>query len=1457
MAKNSNRDEFTSITKRKLERQAGGHCSNPACRQLTSGATSDGKDVINIGEAAHIHAAARLGPRYDEEMTVNERRGAENGIWLCKKCARAVDSKDPKFTDSHLREWKERTNSESWRSIMHNLPFAPVTQSPTPDELRDRLRAAASADLAVFRNTAKWPSTAVPLTLKVDRVDEALSTKSLANAVTTFDDLILVAAPGMGKTTTIFQVAEGVLETGNGIPFIVLLGEWATDHDALLNSVLKRPAFAGVSEAEFRMVAAQPGIVLLLDGWNELDIAARERARVQISNLKAELPELGFVISTRKQALDIPFSGTRVDLLPLGDEQQLAIARAMRGEAGENLVDQAWRTAGIHELVTIPLYLTTLLSLPEDTPFPTTKEEVLRRFVAAQEQEAGHAPALRNATGGFHQDYLDRLAVFATTTANTSVTDSNARRTVSETTQMLVDDGQLTYVTTQPNALLDTLVNHHVLMRSGDTPGYAFQHQQFQEWYASYEVERLFVRAVSDPASRERLKSDMLNQRPWTEAILFAVERSARGDPAQKAGCGAAILAAFEVDPILAADMIFRATDDVWTPIGATILDLVNRWHAPGKVDRAVRFMITSGRPEFVDLLWPLLTHEDDQVHLAAFRSASRFRPSVLGRDAAHRVAGLPPEIRRNVLHEIASNSGIDGLDVATAIAKKDNDPEVKALVADALSFRRAARHVIDLLSSADDATFDILAQKSHIDDIANEEVRERLAAARERVRSGEQKPRDRLVAFLSATDKEGLASEVTDLVAEMDIDRKDNGEQHLLYEVRRQYPQAVADGLLRRVRENRDLLYGTDNVLAVARILLDDEALLGIALQDTKPYDERADAASSILGPQMVGKLLDAYFAAHTRLRNAHGTYDKAASDRFSALRERISHTPGPSLVSAVEARADSATVEEIAELAELLSRSTIGDDDRARPFNVENLATIGTLAQKWGERLLTTENATGSQKSSIAKLISGAPTVTLLPILQQLLNDNLRRHHNFHVAAKASGWRDRTAMREAQDLQPHEYQRAFIAINAPETDAMMNRYLTSEHFGESAARVLSAHWSNANTPKDERKSPGRVDFSGIEARRVARAANPREGCAEAEMIFSAIDRLLADGVTDEQKKLALTLGIIGTQLPHGERATTIDKLVALTPRESRARLLLSLILSGEDIDIKLVEEGIAETFEAAKTATWILRHGEAYQLQDWLRLLPFANPLTELPTIVRALPDAQRDPHMLEEMVRGLENAPADAAEEVLFKLAEDDPRFYQDHQWRSTVLKLGTPSCARRLIDLMVSGTLSGKSADDWHWRRGLAGLISEHAEVRAHVRELLKDGPTNGALTLLADTIAQHPRADDLVMLVECEIQSGRSFLNWRSIQDAITEQIPSKDWQGAYDVVPVPAIELRRKLLMLTKSGGRNDPAARCLTTIDKMRDESGAPETEPRHPDLASGRKWPILTPDPDVDDGK
>lgn len=1452
-----NRDEFSPATKRAIERQARGHCSNPACRRLTHAATSDGAAEISIGQASHICAAAPGGPRYDAQMTSEERAAANNGIWLCDVHGRAVDAKDSKFTVEELRSWKRQTDEDSWRSVMHNVPYGPGMQAPTPDDLGRRLRAAASADLAVFRRTPKWPGTNVTLTLtlKVKHVDTALSTRALAKAVTALDDLILVAAPGMGKTTTLFQIADGVLESGNGTPLIVPLGDWATEADALLVSVLKRPAFNGITEQDFRAVAANPGVVLLLDGWNELDAAARGRARVQISALKAELPDLGLVISTRRQALDIPFGGTRVDLLPLDDEQQIEIARGMRGDAGAQLVDRAWRTPGVRELVTIPLYLTALLSLPEGAPFPTTKEEVLRSFVAAHEEEARRAAALHAVALGFQQDYLDGLAVFATTTANTAITDSIARKSVAETARILIADGQMT-IAIQLDTLLDTLVSNHVLTRSGDTPGYSFQHQQFQEWYASHYVERLMLQSVCDPNAREKMMADVLDRRPWEEAILFAVERSARSDAAHKVACSGAIRAAFEVDPVLAGEMIFRATDEVWALIGTEMRSFAERWHEPGKVDRAVRFMISSGRPEFADLLWPLIAHDDDQVHLHALRAARQFRPSVLGSGAQARIAALPPDIRKNVLCEIASNGGIDGLDLATEIARIDGDPEVKAAVVDALAFRRADRHVAQLLTEASEATYDILADKGHLEDIAVDAVQQGLRRARQRREAAGLSPFQWLHSLLDAPSGKGHDAEVTELIANMEIDRKSDGERHLLYEVRRRWPQALAEGLLRRLREHRELFYGADDILAAVGFAFEDDALLGIALEETSRHDDRAEAAASVLGPNAVGQLIDAYLAAGKVVRDASGRYDQAAGDRYHGLRGRIGHTPGASLVAAIQARAVNADNDEIVQLAELFSRETNGDEERARPFCEEALTAIGVLARNWAERMLATGNEKRCRVANIATMMSCAPSVAHLPLLRRMLDDNLGRYRAFREAATASGWKDRDAVHEAQTPHMHEYQRAFLAIKGPETAALMPEYLMDEHFGELAARVLDAQWSEANEPKDEKKFLIRVDFSRVEARRDARNANPAATSIEAEAIFSAIESLIVDGSSEAQMKLAVALGIVGARLPHGQRDATIHKLISLAPRQVRAALLLSLVISGEEIDIKHVADGIAETLEAAKKETWILTQSDAYQLRDWLRLLPFATPVSDLPAIVRGMPAAQRNPRMLEEMVGGLSSSSSNDAEDVTFILAEDEPRFYQNHQWRATALRLGTVSAARRLVDLTVSGALDGKSYDGWHWQRELGALISEFSAVRSYVYDLLKDGPATKQLSFLANAVAEDPSTDCILMLIDLEMKTGRSFMTWQSIESAVTQHVPADNWEGAYNVVPVPAVELRRKLLAITGSEGNDDPAARCLDVIDKLRDEYGAPESEPRHPDLASGRPWPILAPEPDAGGG-
>ncbi len=108
------RDDFLESVKRALRERVAGLCSAPFCRRPTTGASSaSATGRFILGDAAHITAAAPNGPRYDPLMSSQERRSAENGIWLCQKHARAIDADPDKYTVEVLRQWKERAESDA------------------------------------------------------------------------------------------------------------------------------------------------------------------------------------------------------------------------------------------------------------------------------------------------------------------------------------------------------------------------------------------------------------------------------------------------------------------------------------------------------------------------------------------------------------------------------------------------------------------------------------------------------------------------------------------------------------------------------------------------------------------------------------------------------------------------------------------------------------------------------------------------------------------------------------------------------------------------------------------------------------------------------------------------------------------------------------------------------------------------------------------------------------------------------------------------------------------------------------------------------------------------------------------------------------------------------------------------------------------------------------------------
>lgn len=119
-----NRDDFPQAIKDRLGNRVGWRCSNPDCRKSTRGASENPQDIINIGVAAHICAAASGGPRYDPNMSPDERKSADNGIWLCQSCSKLIDDDVIRYNINLLHVWKENAERLAIAELQSSSPVS-------------------------------------------------------------------------------------------------------------------------------------------------------------------------------------------------------------------------------------------------------------------------------------------------------------------------------------------------------------------------------------------------------------------------------------------------------------------------------------------------------------------------------------------------------------------------------------------------------------------------------------------------------------------------------------------------------------------------------------------------------------------------------------------------------------------------------------------------------------------------------------------------------------------------------------------------------------------------------------------------------------------------------------------------------------------------------------------------------------------------------------------------------------------------------------------------------------------------------------------------------------------------------------------------------------------------------------------------------------------------------------
>jgi len=112
--------DYTRTTLRRLDSLAGNQCSAPDCTKPLM--AKDGISIIS--KICHIEAASKEGPRWNLNMTDDERRGFDNLILLCDECHTIIDNKEneSEYPAPLLKQWKKDHEERRTYKLLNERP---------------------------------------------------------------------------------------------------------------------------------------------------------------------------------------------------------------------------------------------------------------------------------------------------------------------------------------------------------------------------------------------------------------------------------------------------------------------------------------------------------------------------------------------------------------------------------------------------------------------------------------------------------------------------------------------------------------------------------------------------------------------------------------------------------------------------------------------------------------------------------------------------------------------------------------------------------------------------------------------------------------------------------------------------------------------------------------------------------------------------------------------------------------------------------------------------------------------------------------------------------------------------------------------------------------------------------------------------------------------------------------
>ena len=1007
-----------------------------------------------------------------------------------------------------------------------------------------------------------------------------------------------------------------------------------------------------------------------------------------------------------------------------------------------------------------------------------------------------------------------------------------------------------------------------------------------------------------DEENLKELRVPILNIPLWEEPLLFAVERLSQ-QKEHRDLLAKVVMNALGIDPLLSAEIIYRADDVVWSQVQKQVLDYVKRWHTIGKIDRALTFMSASNRPEFSDHIWPLIAHDDQQIRLGALRAFHPFRVGSLGEELPKKLETYSADIRDNILSAIAYEGGMEGLEIATKIAVNDQSSIVKTRVLEAAYFMNSKKHTQLLLANASPEVEKALYRHITPDEIEDEEMREQIIKSLREELDTTTKNIDRLRLLLRLWEFGDTSTKdhIFEVIENLEDDKDNRGNVfRLIEQVAKIDAQRTANVLINVLIEGGPLLYGYEQFIDHAK-KDDRKKLADFIIEGNKHFSVQAKIAKVLekdeamlllnklielinviatLRPNVPKELYDRIYNLKMSLRGIperylveamvelHGLSSPNGEDRLTPLNrvarflsdiyDYVFNLINGSKKTSEQSSSTLLKKHHIAELTSLFAwpNSEQGDQLNSHKLTLsDNLSTsFRAVLKEWSVKL---RESSGGNRNALAEISMVLGRIGNEEDLE-LINELLKYDQEFRVNLLRE-WEQRgrpaprpydlytsynNLYRKAFEVMPH---RCVIDIVAP--------YLNNHDFYKEAAYIIRHAWflEHGLLSRDKYWSSN-PDFSNIakNAKKLKNQQRP-EAHPYSSLILDRIEELLPDQGDNKVRGMIFDLAGAVADTEYGNRIALLEKVINLEGCNGKYSCIVKLLQRGERISSSVIKPCCEQALQVLENQH--LKEGlEWYRVTEWLVLIALSDNPMEVVDLVKDLPDSFKLRSSLVGLLSALQHSPSKDAENTLITLAEAISSLQTDNEWFKAIYHQGSEFSYKFLYSILWNPNKAKNFTRLEHsggfFAKILAKILRNNFEIKKDFIEKLST-PFAHTMVDVLGSIIQQLIDDEEIMSSSLMLLRNNKRMTY-SLQQAIKNHVTRKepvDEEGrgyhSYHLVPSSALKLRRKLLEISVSDPeRNEAAKSVLEWIDELRDKYGRPDDEPRHPCLESGISWPL-----------